>query len=138
MSNIAEVIGWKFDHQPGMRCKEIKGVIKIVEFPGGIPTQADQDIWIAEYEAVGIIEVARQNMYVERYQARSALYNAGLLDDVNTLMADPATNPLVVIAWEDAKIFKRLSPTVTLMGEALGLSDSQLDTLFHDAFLIEA
>jgi len=47
MTAIAEAIGWKFNHQPGMRTKN--GVI--VEFPGGIPTQADQDLWTTEYEA---------------------------------------------------------------------------------------
>ena len=51
MTNISDVIGWKFNHQPGMRCKEDNGVLKIVEFPGGIPSQADQDTWTAEYNA---------------------------------------------------------------------------------------
>ena len=45
--SIAEVIGWKFDHQSGMSTRG--GVI--TEFPGGIPSQADQDTWTAEYEA---------------------------------------------------------------------------------------
>ncbi len=44
---IGEVIGWKFNHQEGMRTKA--GVI--IEFPGGIPSQADQDLWTAEYLA---------------------------------------------------------------------------------------
>lgn len=48
-TNISEVIGWKFNHQPGMKCKEIDGVIQIVEFPGGIPSLADQATWIQEY-----------------------------------------------------------------------------------------
>ena len=47
MSDIGEVIGWKFNHQSGMSTRE--GVI--TEFPGGIPTQAEQDLWTAEYEA---------------------------------------------------------------------------------------
>ena len=47
MSEIGAVIGWKFDHQAGMSTKN--GVI--TKFPGGIPTQADQDIWTAEYLA---------------------------------------------------------------------------------------
>lgn len=50
MSNIAHVIGWKFDDQPGMRCKEVKGVLKIIEFPGGVPSSADQALWMREYE----------------------------------------------------------------------------------------
>jgi len=47
MTDMAAVIGWKFDHQPGMCTRD--GVI--TEFPGGIPSQADQDKWTAEYEA---------------------------------------------------------------------------------------
>ena len=45
MSNIATVIGWKFNHQLGMSTKDNV----ITEFPGGIPSQADQDTWTAEY-----------------------------------------------------------------------------------------
>jgi len=46
-THISEVIGWKFNEQPGMTT--VNGVI--TEFPGGIPSQADQDAWTAEYEA---------------------------------------------------------------------------------------
>jgi len=45
MSNIGIVIGWKFDHQSGMATRDNV----ITEFPGGIPSQADQDKWTAEY-----------------------------------------------------------------------------------------
>lgn len=48
---IADVIGWKWNHQPGMRCREIDGALTIVEFPGGLPSQADQDQWTTEYQA---------------------------------------------------------------------------------------
>jgi len=47
MSHISEVIGWKFNHQQGM--STVNGII--TEFPGGIPSQSDQDTWTAEYEA---------------------------------------------------------------------------------------
>ena len=57
MINIAQVIEWKFNSQPGMSTRD--GVI--FEFPAavpgvnysadGFPTQADQDTWMAEYEA---------------------------------------------------------------------------------------
>jgi len=47
MSDIGTVIGWKHNHQPGMCTRE--GVI--TEFPGGIPSQSDQDKWAVEYEA---------------------------------------------------------------------------------------
>ena len=45
MTNIGTVIGWKFNHQEGMSTRD--GVI--TDFPGGIPSQADQDKWTAEY-----------------------------------------------------------------------------------------
>ena len=48
MITIAEVIGWKFNHQEGMSTKS--GVI--TEFPGGIPSQEDQDSWTEEYLVV--------------------------------------------------------------------------------------
>ena len=44
--SISQVIGWKFNHQAGM---STKGDV-ITEFPNGIPTQADQDLWTSEYE----------------------------------------------------------------------------------------
>jgi len=46
MSDIANVISWKHNDQPGMATEE--GVI--TAFPGGIPSQADQDKWTKEYE----------------------------------------------------------------------------------------
>jgi hypothetical protein len=45
MSTIDRVISWKFNGQEGMCTRE--GVI--TKFPGGIPSQADQDAWTAEY-----------------------------------------------------------------------------------------
>jgi len=48
--NISKVISWKFNHQAGMKCKEIDGVMTVVEFPGGVPSQADQDTWTQEYD----------------------------------------------------------------------------------------
>jgi len=46
MANIANVIGWKFNHQEGM--VTVDNVI--TEFPGGIPSQEEQDTWVVEYE----------------------------------------------------------------------------------------
>lgn len=57
MTDISAVIGWKFNHQPGMSTKDGE----IIEFPAevprvnydesGLPTQEDQDAWTLEYEA---------------------------------------------------------------------------------------
>ena len=55
--SIGLVIGWKFNNQAGMSTSD--GVI--TEFPNGIPTQADQDSWTAEYEAhLAATEYSRQ------------------------------------------------------------------------------
>lgn len=75
---------------------------------------------------------------VSRFQAKAALSNAGLLAQVETLMSDPATNPIARLAWSDAQEFHRTSPTVAAMAQALGLSDAQLDALFAAAADIAA
>tara|TARA_R110002153_G_scaffold273200_1_gene443387 strand:+ start:80 stop:373 length:294 start_codon:yes stop_codon:yes gene_type:complete len=47
MTDIAEVIGWKHNHQSGMCTSD--GVI--TEFPGGIPSAEDQALWVEQYSA---------------------------------------------------------------------------------------
>ena len=75
---------------------------------------------------------------VTRFQARAALYQAGLLDQVETLMNDPETPTLARLAWQDAQSFERQSPTIAAMATALGLTDAQLDDLFIAAAGITA
>jgi hypothetical protein len=73
MSSIAEVIGWKHNHQEGMCCKENSdGVMEIREFPGGIPSQSLQDTWTAEYEAGAAlrrweVEMAESDALIPRW-----------------------------------------------------------------------
>jgi len=76
--------------------------------------------------------------FVTRFQARAALHMAGLLPQVEALMADPATPVLAKLAWADAQDFKRNSPTIAQMAAALGLTDQQLDDLFTTAATIDA
>lgn len=75
---------------------------------------------------------------VSRFQARAALLQSGYLDDIEAYMADPATDPFVRVAWQDAQVFKRQSPTVLSLQPLLGLTDEQLDDLFRFAATIEA
>jgi hypothetical protein len=63
---------------------------------------------------------------------------AGLLPQVEAMMADPGTPMLARLAWQDAQEFRRTSPTVLAMAQALQLNDSQLDALFISAAAIEA
>ncbi len=74
---------------------------------------------------------------VTRYQARAALYKAGLLDDVEGFMALPNADRLLILAWQDAQTFRRHSPMVIDLGVVLGLSAAQIDELFIVAAAID-
>ena len=68
-------------------------------------------------------------------QARLALLNAGLLANVNTLIAamPGATGEAARIEWEYAQTVERASPLIVSLASALGLNDESLDTLFTQA-----
>lgn len=74
---------------------------------------------------------------VTRFKALAALHIAGLLATVEAMMADQTTDTLTVLAWKNAQEFKRHSPMVLNMAQALGLSDQQVDELFIAASQIE-
>lgn len=67
---------------------------------------------------------------VTRAQAHVALLNAGILDAVVTLMANPLTDPILIIAWQNAQFFERTSPSLITVAAQLGLTDADLDALF--------
>lgn len=75
---------------------------------------------------------------VTRFQARAALLEAGLLPQVESLMAAPTVSPIARLAWLEAQEFKRTSPTVAGMAAVLGLTDAEIDQLFIVAQGIEA
>lgn len=75
---------------------------------------------------------------VTAFQAKAALLQADLLNDVEAMMADPETPRIVTLAWTEALHFERQSPTVQSLGSALGLDDAALDSLFVAAAGISA
>lgn len=75
---------------------------------------------------------------VSRFQARAALLAAGLLDQVEALMANESTPAIAKLAWADAQEFKRNSPTVNALAASLQLTEAQLDELFTAAATIDA
>lgn len=96
--------------------------------------------WVAEG---GVIEPAPEPpvvvpQVVSRFQARAVLHLAGLLEQVELIMADPETDMLAKLAWQDAQEFRRDSPTLLALSATLGLTDAQLDDLFIQAATIEA
>lgn len=70
---------------------------------------------------------------VSRFQAKAALLQAGLLNQVETFINGPATDPLAKLAWAEAVEFYRQSPTILSMAAALSLTPQQLDELFTQA-----
>lgn len=86
--------------------------------------------------AAEVLAAERARMVVSRFQARAALHNAGLLDDVEAAVA--AADAFTKIAWADAVEFRRTSPTILTLAGAIGLNDAQLDDLFRAAAQIVA
>lgn len=72
---------------------------------------------------------------VSRAQAKLALLDAGLLDDVdlaiNGLTGDDFRR--ATIEWNERESFERQSPFLLQMAGLVGITDEQLDALFVDA-----
>jgi hypothetical protein len=91
-----------------------------------------------EESAEDALVKSRALMVVSRFQARVALLNAGRLEAVNSIMADPATDALTRMAWLEAPTFRRDSPTVAALAVLLDLDAAQLDALFVAAEAVTA
>lgn len=100
------------------------------------PVRSAEGHWVRVYEGRNLTaEEKRQNMVVTMRQARLALHQAGklsLVDDAINLIPEPDKS-LISIEWEYASTVDRMSPWVSTMGAALGLSDDALDQLFETA-----
>lgn len=83
-----------------------------------------------------LLSLERSRMIVSRFQARAALHFAGLLPAAEE--AVDAAEPITQIAWRDAQEWRRDSPTISTIAEALGLTDLQIDDLFRSAAQITA
>ena len=90
----------------------------------------------AGYEAAlaGEMTARRAKLVVTMRQARRALLDAGLLDQVDAAIAaiaDATERRQAEIDWEYATTVERLWPWVQTLGAALGLSAEDLDALFE-------
>lgn len=78
----------------------------------------------------------RAAMVCSRFQAKAAMMNAGILQQVEALMAKaPALDQL---AWAEAIEYRRSSPMINTLAATFGLSDTQIDDLFRAAMSIAA
>jgi hypothetical protein len=75
---------------------------------------------------------------VSRFQARSALVQAGYFDAVDAHMAALPKINIQRMAWDEAADFDRTSTTLVAMAAMLGLDNAALDALFVAAAAIEA
>ena len=96
-------------------------------------TLGEDDLWEA-VEATPA-EIAA-NTPVSRFQALAALHAAGLLEAAEAAVAE--ADPIVRIAWANAAEWRRDSPAIAAIGEALGLTSEQIDELFLQASQIAA
>ena len=76
-------------------------------------------------------------MTASRFQAKAALDDAGLLDQVEAYMAGDDVPRRVKLAWQEAS-FRRGSRMINDIGAELGLSETEIDELFKAAQQIEA
>ena len=75
-----------------------------------------------------VMEIKRQNMpQLTPIEFDIKLNNAGLYDAVQELIKD---NFEMRIAYNRATFFSRLSPFIIQAGEALGLTDEQIDAIW--------
>ncbi|HRH21511.1 MAG TPA: hypothetical protein PLE81_12850 [Brevundimonas sp.] len=88
---------------------------------------------------VGAAEAARRRaawrakLAITPRQARLALLQVGLLDDVEAAIngiSDELLRRQAQISWEYADEIRRLDPWIAVFGAALNLDDAALDELF--------
>lgn len=73
---------------------------------------------------------------VTRRQAREALLNIGLLDDVEMVIGsieDATERKRAEIYWLDSATFERAHPMLAQIAGAVGLTDAEIDDLFITA-----
>ena len=80
---------------------------------------------------------AMDAMTATRFQAKAALDDAGLLDQVEAYMQGDDVPRRVKLAWQEAS-FRRGSNVVNQIGAELDLSEADMDQLFIAAQEIEA
>ena len=113
----------------------------VPEFFGTCPDDADTQVdgvlgvyLQADWETMRDDEMRARNpvpQQVTMRQARLALLNAGLLDDVEVVIA--AAGREAQLEWEYAAVVDRGNPAVAAVQQQEALTDAQIDDLFREA-----
>lgn len=106
---------------------------QIVPGEGGAPTL----LWPTPLTEAELLATWRERTTVSAFQAKAALLNRGLLDAANA--AATGAGGRTLRAWQTATEYARLSPAITALAPAIGITDPEdLDDLFREAALISA
>lgn len=113
----------------------------VPEFFGTCPDDADTQVdgvlgvyLQADWETMRDDEMRARNPVPQQVtirQARLALLNAGLLDDVEVVIA--AAGREAQLEWEYAAVVDRSNPAVSAVQQQEALTDAQIDDLFREA-----
>ena len=96
----------------------------------GVYVQADwETLWADEMRARNPVP-----QQVTMRQARLALLSAGLLDDVEMVIA--AAGRAAQLEWEYAAVVERSNPAVAAVQQQEALTDAQIDDLFREAAVL--
>ena len=99
----------------------------------GDPVQVWEVVDFTEAELAVKLEARRALMVVTMRQARLALLQQGLLASIQPAIdsLDEPHRSGANIEWEYSQTVERTRPFVLTLGEALGLTDDDLDALFE-------
>ena len=121
--------------------RESRYPTNVPEFFGTCPDDADTQIdgvlgvYVqADWETMRDDEMRARNpvpQQVTMRQARLALLNAGLLDDVEVVIA--AAGRAAQLEWEYAAVVDRSNSAVAIVQQQEALTDAQIDNLFREA-----
>ena len=113
----------------------------VPEFFGTCPEDADTQVdgvlgvYVqADWETLWADEMRARNpvpQQVTMRQARLALLSAGLLDDVEMVIA--AAGRAAQLEWEYAAVVERSNLAVAIAQQQQGMTDEQIDDLFREA-----
>ena len=113
----------------------------VPEFFGTCPDDADTQVdgvlgvYVqADWETMREDEMRARNpvpQQVTMRQARLALLSAGLLDDVEMVIA--AAGRAAQLEWEYAAVVDRSNPAIAAVQQQEALTDAQIDDLFWEA-----
>jgi hypothetical protein len=106
---------------------------QIVPGEGGAPTL----LWPTPPTPEEVLEAGRASTVVSAFQAKAALYNRGKLNDAEA--AALAAGGLILLAWQTATEYPRLSPAIVALAPTIGITDPEdIDDLFREAAVISA